>query len=51
MTTGHQLRDVHFNDSCEPYLEQGAVICCDQGRLDEIADGVSNFGFAGIETS
>jgi hypothetical protein len=40
-----------LSDSCEPYLEQGAVICRDQNRLDEIAGGVSNFAFSGTERS
>ena len=34
-------------DSCEPYLEQGAVICRDQDQLDGIVDEVSSFGLAG----
>ncbi len=38
-------------DSCEPYLEQGAVICRDQDRLDGIADEVSSLALAGTERS
>ena len=43
-------------DSCEPYLEQGAVISRDQDQLDGIADEVSNFevssfGLAGTKRS
>jgi len=38
-----------LSDSCEPYIEQGAVICRDREQLHEIAGGVSNLAFAGIE--
>ena len=38
-------------DSCEPYLEQGAVICRDQDQLDWIVDEVSSFGLAGTKRS
>ena len=38
-------------DSCEPYLEQGAVICRDQDQLDRIVDEVSSFGLAGTKRS
>lgn len=38
-------------DSCEPYREQGAVICRDQDRLDGIADEVSSLALAGTERS
>ena len=38
-------------DSCEPYLEQGAVICRDQDRLDGIADEVSSLALVGTERS
>ena len=40
-----------LSDSCEPYLEQGAVICRDQGRLDGIADEVSSLALVGTEKS
>jgi hypothetical protein len=38
-------------DSCEPYLEQGAVICRDQDQLDRIVDEVSSFGLVGSKWS
>ena len=40
-----------FIDSCEPYLEQNAVICRDQDQLDGIVDEVSSFGLAGTRRS
>jgi hypothetical protein len=40
-----------LSDSREPYLEQGAVICRDQDRLDGIADEVSSLALVGTEGS
>ena len=36
-------------DSCEPYLEHGAVLTRDQERIDRIADEVSRVALVGTE--